>query len=95
MLKKIMEYLNTTKRHPGNFFMKFERDECSCQISFVCVLLGFSLNPYYELLAWFMIKSKKYKYNLVAHAKIPMKLLLCCDRTMGPLGLGGPRQLAT
>ena len=30
-------------------------------------------DPYYEPLAWFMIKSKKYKYTLVAYVKIPMR----------------------
>ena len=34
MLQKIMEYLNTIKRHPGRIFMKFEKDEGSFEISF-------------------------------------------------------------
>ena len=36
MLQKIMEYLNTIKRHPGRISMKFEKDEGSFEISF-CV----------------------------------------------------------
>ena len=74
--------------------MKFERDEDSCEISFcVCSIRFFTKflgDPYYEPLPWFMIKSKKYKYNLVVHAKIPMRF---CFAVIGPLGLGGPRQL--
>ena len=50
-------------------------------------------DPYYETLAWFMIKSKKYKCTLVAYIKIPIEVLLCCDRTMRSLWLEGPRQL--
>ena len=95
MLQKIMEYLNTTKRHPGKIFMKFQRDEGNCVILFcVCssrVFTKFLGDPYYEPLAWFMIKSKIYKYNSVAHARIPLRF--CCDKTIAPLGLGGPRQL--
>ena len=91
MLKKIMEYLNTTKRYPGKIFMKFEEDERSCEISFcVCsirVFTKFSDDSYSEPLAWFMIKIKKYKYNLFAHAKIPMRFCFAVIEPWGLLGL--------
>ena len=40
-----------------------------------------------EPLAWFMIKSKKYKYNSVAHARIPMRFCFAVIETQGLLGL--------
>ena len=59
MLQKIIEYLNTIKRHPGRIFIKFERDKGSFEISFcvhsVRIFTKFSGDSYYEPVAWFMI----------------------------------------
>ena len=59
MLQKTKECLNTIKRYLGRIFMKFERDECSLEISFcvrsIRIFTLFSGDSYYEQLALFMI----------------------------------------
>ena len=60
MLQIIIEQLSTIKRYSSRSFIKFERDEGSFEIAVcvcsVSVFTKFLDDPYYEPLAWFMIK---------------------------------------
>ena len=48
MLQKIIEYLNTIKRYSGKFLESLKEMRVVLKFHFLCILLGFSVDPYYD-----------------------------------------------